>query len=380
MKVLVLTKRQYMAKDLLNDRFGRFRELPLELARLGHKVIGICLSYRPREEGTIADADLHSNSRVIWHSLNLGRLIVPGLIRYSLKVHKLAKEFKPDLIWVCSDSFHVIFGVRLAKRLNVKCVVDLYDNFAAFSATRLTGVLPLFKRAVRKADGVTCLSKRLAKRILQHYGASRVAVIESGVREDLFYPRDPRECRRRLGLPQDAKIIGTAGALYNNRAIDTLFRAYELLAAKDATLHLAIAGPREKRIAIPGGPRVHDLGLLPWDQVPLLMNSLDVAVSCYRDSDLGRYSFPQKVYEILACKTPIVAAAVGNMNELLSTYPECLFDPENAESLARSIRLQLAHPTIIGVQVPSWSDAARDLEKFLLEILGPSATMLASNS
>jgi teichuronic acid biosynthesis glycosyltransferase TuaC len=369
-RVLVLTKRQYMAKDLIDDRFGRFRELPLELAKLGHEVRGVCLSYRPREEGTIADADLHSNSSVIWHSLNLGRLIVPGLIRYSLEVHKLAKEFKPDFIWVCSDSFHVIFGVRLAKRLNVKCAVDLYDNFEAFTATRLTGILPLFRRAVRSAHGVTCFSQRLAARVLQGYRPKgQTAVIENGVRTDLFHPRYRNECRRCLGLPQDAKIIGTAGALYNNRAIDTLFRAFELLAAKDATLHLAVAGPREKRIAIPVGPRVHDLGLLPWGQVPLFINSLDVAVSCYRDSELGRYSFPQKVYEILACKTPIVAAAVGNMNELLSPYPECLFDPENAESLAQSIRLQLAHPTIIGVQVPSWSDAAQQLERFFLGIL-----------
>ena len=32
MKILVLTKRQYMGKDLLDDRFGRFWEVPLELA------------------------------------------------------------------------------------------------------------------------------------------------------------------------------------------------------------------------------------------------------------------------------------------------------------------------------------------------------------
>ena len=38
MKILVLSKRQYMGKDLLEDRFGRFWELPLELAQLGHDV------------------------------------------------------------------------------------------------------------------------------------------------------------------------------------------------------------------------------------------------------------------------------------------------------------------------------------------------------
>ena len=43
MRILVLTKRQYMGKDLLDDRFGRFWELPLELARLRHEATGIRL-------------------------------------------------------------------------------------------------------------------------------------------------------------------------------------------------------------------------------------------------------------------------------------------------------------------------------------------------
>ena len=52
MKILVLTKRQYMGKDLLDDRFGRFWELPLELTRLGHEVQGISFSYRTRITGS----------------------------------------------------------------------------------------------------------------------------------------------------------------------------------------------------------------------------------------------------------------------------------------------------------------------------------------
>ena len=51
MRILVLTKRQYMGKDLLDDAYGRFYELPLELAALGHEVRGVCASYRRREEG-----------------------------------------------------------------------------------------------------------------------------------------------------------------------------------------------------------------------------------------------------------------------------------------------------------------------------------------
>jgi glycosyltransferase involved in cell wall biosynthesis len=371
MRILVLTKRQYTGKDLLSDRFGRLWELPFEIAKLGHEVTGICLSYRPREEGITTAIDPISNVRVTWHSFNLGKLVIPGLVKYFLRANKLARDLGFDLIWTCSDSFHAIFGVWLARRLKVKSVVDLYDNFESFGATRLPAILPLFKRAVRAAEGVTCVSKQLAERITQNYRRNGpIMVLENAVREDLFFPREQNVCRRHLGLPEKAKIIGTAGALYSNRGIQDLFRAFELLAAEEDSLHLAIAGPREQRIRIPRGPRVHDLGILPLEKVPLLINALDVAVICNRDSPFGHYSFPQKAYEILACRVATVAAAVGSMKDLLAEYPECLFEPENPESLAEAIRLQLTKPTVLDFKIPSWADLAKRLEGFFAQIMG----------
>lgn len=375
MKILVLTKRQYTGKDLLNDRFGRLWELPFEIAKLGHEVTGICLSYRLREEGITTDIDPISNVRVTWHSFNLGKLVIPGLVKYFIRVNKLARELRPDLVWACSDSLHVIFGVWLAQRLHLECVVDLYDNFESFGATRLPAILPLFKRAVRAAKGVTCVSKQLAERITQNYRRNGpIMVLENAVREDLFFPRKQNVCRQHLGLPEKAKIIGTAGALYSNRGIQDLFRAFELLAAGEDSLHLAIAGPREQRIRIPRGPRVHDLGILPLEKVPLLINALDVAVICNRDSPFGHYSFPQKAYEILACRVPLIAAAVGSMEDLLVEYTECLFEPENPESLAKAVRSQLMKPVIMDCKVPSWSDMAKRLAEFFLKIVAAKTT------
>ncbi len=369
MKILVLTKRQYMAKDLLDDRFGRFREVPLELAKLGHQVVGICLSYSSREVGLTDDFAPDGHTKVTWYSFNLGRGVIPGIIKHLARTASLVKQFRPDLIWACSDSFHAIFGVWLATFCRTKCVVDLYDNFESFQATMIPGIRPLFRRAVRAADGVTCVSHRLADLVVRSYHrAGPVMILENAVRRDLFYHRERTACRDRLGLPQEVKILGTAGALYASRGIDVLFRGFERLASEE-NLHLAIAGPRDSNIHIPYGPRVHDLGILPLERVPILLNALDVAVVCNRNSNFGLYNFPQKAREIIACKTPLVAAAVGTMTDLLSSHPECLFDPESAESLARSIRLQLAHPTIIGVQVPAWSDAAQQLERFFLGIL-----------
>ena len=83
---------------------------------------------------------------------------------------------------------------------------------------------------------------------------------------------------------------------------------------------------------------VHDLGTLPLDIVPALLNALDLAVICNRDSAFGRHCFPQKAYEIIACRVPLVAAAVGSMNELLTEYPNCLYEPESANGLAQAHR------------------------------------------
>ena len=370
MRILVLTKRQYMSKDLLDDRFGRFRELPLELAKLGHDVIGICLSYRPREEKIDIDMDSASNARVTWHSLNLGRLITPRQTNYFFETGRLAREFNPDLIWACSDSFHAIFGGWLARRLKVKGVVDLYDNFENFAGTWFPGVLPMFKRAVRAADGVTYVSQKLAGRLIQNYRRSGpIAVLEIAVRKDLFYPRDRAVCRKRLGLPEKAKIIGTAGALHRSRGIHALFDGFELLAKENPNLYLAIAGPRNRWSRLPRGPQVCDLGILPLEEVPLLINALDVAVVCNRDSPFGRYSFPHKAYEIMACRIPMVAAAVGTLRDLLAQHPECLFEPEEPESLAKAVYSQLMKPTLLDCDVPSWPDMAKRLETFLLKIV-----------
>src|ERR1043166_7388133 len=115
MNVLVLTKRQYMGKDLLDERFGRFRELPLELAALGHSVTGIALSYRARTEGLIHDRASTENG-VTWHSINACNGVWPRLDRYARRVFDVADKLKPDILWAGSDAYHAIFGCWLAKR------------------------------------------------------------------------------------------------------------------------------------------------------------------------------------------------------------------------------------------------------------------------
>src|SRR5262245_45898552 len=115
MKILVLTKCQYMCKDLLDERFGRFRELPVALARLGHEVQGISLSYRCRAEGSIADSVPSQDGQVIWHSFNLLNGFVPALHSYIRYARQSIRDFYPDILWDLSYAYHAIFRYRLSQ-------------------------------------------------------------------------------------------------------------------------------------------------------------------------------------------------------------------------------------------------------------------------
>ena len=136
-KLLILTKRQYTAKDLIDDEYGRLWELPAALARKGYQVRGLCLSYKDRKEGAT------ERGRVYWQTINLGRFVVQGLVRYLYTAILEAK--RADLIWACSDSVYGILGYFLARKNNIPLVFDLYDNFESFLAAKL----PLLKQAYR---------------------------------------------------------------------------------------------------------------------------------------------------------------------------------------------------------------------------------------
>jgi teichuronic acid biosynthesis glycosyltransferase TuaC len=365
-RVLVVTKRQYTGKDLVDDRFGRLRELPLGLAIRGHTVRGLCLSYKKKKEGRVLDGP------VLWGSLNAGLLRIPGLLRFMMRAFSLASH--ADVIWACSDSFYGIIGYWLSRMHGIPLVFDLYDNFEYFLAGKIPIIKQLYRWVVRKSDAVTCVSKPLARLVMSYGRTGPVYVIENAVRKDLFKPLDRELSRKELNLPPSIPIIGTAGAIFRNRGILTLFEAFERLKPKYPDLNLAFAGPRD--IEIPRVPGITDLGILSLEKVPLLLNALDVAVICNRENDFGRYCFPQKVREIMACDTPLISAKVGVMADLLADHPSWLFAPENETDLARAIEDRLNDRTTEYGRIPSWEDLGEGLETLILKLLNEKTSSL----
>jgi glycosyltransferase involved in cell wall biosynthesis len=347
-----------MNKDLIDDRYGRFREIPLALAQMGHQVKGICLSYRPKNEGRIQDGPVE------WESINLGQTKILGLRRFIKRSSHYAKSV--DVIWACSDSIYGIFGYMLSAKYSTPLIFDLYDNFEYYLAAKLPIIKQLYHHALRNCSAVTCVSCPLAE-LVNFYGKKEnVVVLENAVRDDLFFPMEIKSCRADLGLPTNSQLIGTAGALEDNRGIQSLYGAFDILKDRYPDLHLVLAGPRKANL--PRGNRIHDLGVLPLEKVPLLLNALDVAVICNRNSEFGKYCFPQKAAEIMACDVPLIAARVGSMAGLFKDRPAWLFTPESKKDLATAIEYRLAHRNTDYTNVPSLQKAAEILEKIMAKL------------
>lgn len=363
MRILILTKRQYMNKDLLDDRFGRFREIPLNLGRMGHQVTGLCLSYAPRNTGWIKD------ELVWWKSINASLLKVPGVIQFFFAALRFAR--KSDVIWACSDSLYGIIGCIVGRLSKKPVIFDIYDNFGEFYIASLPMMKQLYRWAIRRSDAITCLSKPFAGLIRHQYGRSqRVYPIEFAVRNDLFKPQKQEKCRKIVQLPLNARIIGTAGGLYKIREVDLLIDAFRYLKPKYSDLHLALAGPLDRELKIPQDSCVHYLGILPFEKVPCFMNSLDIAVVCYADDEYGKYCFPQKTREFMACNVALIAAKVGSLKELFKDHPEWLYEPGDKKSLAKTLEHRLFNRQTDYTPPPTWLELTNTLERIIQEIVG----------
>jgi glycosyltransferase involved in cell wall biosynthesis len=363
MRIAFLCKRRYMGKDVILDRYARLYEIPAQLARLGHDVRGYCLDYRDSaHQQWQHDA---APGALAWQSQSLGRFKLslpayPGLLLRQLRA------FRPDVLIGASDIPHVALAAWLARRLGVPYAVDLYDNFEGFGQARIPGFVPALRRATRNAGLVLTTSEPLRQLVLNSYHAKGAVVsMPSSVDLQVFRPGDQAAARQRLGLPQQARLVGTAGGLYRDKGVEPIYQAWPRLAAQRPDLHLVLAGPYRPELPPPQGERVHYMGHLSHAQVADLFCALDVGIISILDTPFGRYCFPQKAYEMLACGLRVAVTNIGEMSTLFATTPQVMFKAGDAEELATAVTRQLSAPTESAIAVRGWNTLIGEVEPLL---------------
>ncbi|MFT4241103.1 MAG: glycosyltransferase family 4 protein [Acidovorax sp.] len=373
MRIAFLCKRRYMGKDVILDRYARLYEIPAQLARLGHEVRGYCLDYHDdasaRQQWQHDDA---APGALAWESQPAGcfKLSLPA---YPWQLLRRLRDFRPDVLIGASDIPHVALAAWLARRLGVPYAVDLYDNFEGFGQARIPGFVPALRWATRNAGLVLTTSEPLRQLVLHDYRARGTVVsMPSSVDLQVFHPADKAAARERLGLPPHARLIGTAGGLYRDKGVEPIYQAWPHLAAEHPDLHLVLAGPYRPELPPPQGERVHYLGHLSHAQVAELFSALDVGIISILDTPFGRYCFPQKAYEMLACGLCVAVTDIGEMSTLFAATPQIMFQSGDAQGLAVAVTNQLSAPAAPAVAIHDWSALIGEIEPMLAGLVQPA--------
>lgn len=351
MRILFLAKQTYMRRDVIRDRYGRLYQIPSRLAAEGAQVEAILASYRI---GSPQRAALDQDG-VRWKSY----AVPMSFGAYRNAVRMAAQD--ADVIIASSDCFQVAMGGWAAAGSGKPFVADLYDNYESFGMARLPFIRRSYLRGLRAADLVSCNGNMLAQYASEQAPGVDTLVLRSTIEANAFPSRARERSRRALGLVADRKLVGVAGGLTANRGIGFVYQACQNLNRRGFGVDLVLAGGRDRQWPIPTDSWVRYLGDLPHEAMVDFYNAMDVNVIQVQDDEFGRYCFPQKAEEILATRSPFVAADVGETARVLRRYPEVLFDPANVEQIEEAIHTQIESPAAVSIDIETWTDSVHRL-------------------
>jgi len=235
-------------------------------------------------------------------------------------VQRLHEKNPYDLIdahWVYPDGWA---AVKIGKLLKIPVVVSARGNDIN-EYVDFPKILPLIKWTLQHSDCNIAVCQALKDIMLDlTKKEDNIHVIGNGVDRTRFQSKIKAECRKKLGLPADKKIILSVGLLEKRKGHHILIEALgQLRQSSGESPHLYIigAGPlRQKMIE-----QINMLNLA--DSVKLVgeMPNAELA-NWYSASDLlclasDREGWPNVLLEAIACGAPVLATPVYGVPEVI---------------------------------------------------------------
>ena len=198
------------------------------------------------------------------------------------------------------------------------------------------------RTAYQNADGVVAVSRAMKDDVQTLYGVApdRVAVIHNGIDPDEYRPRPAPATLRRLGVDPEVPIVLFVGRVTRQKGILHLVRAIRHLApgARGLQVVLCAGAPDTPEIAAEMTALVQQAKrdaaaeivwlpeMLPKEDTIALYTHAAVFVCPSVYEPFGIINL-----EAMACETPVVAAAVGGIPEIVVPDETGILVPLDAE-------------------------------------------------
>ena len=262
----------------------------------------------------------------------------------------LVEEVAPDVVYV--NTVVSLAGAIAARRRDVSCLWHLREMFADIGGEMHapSWAVPLVRWIIRgHADRLVANSTATAHNLLGH-SASDVTVVPNAVQSNFFDEgRTQMEARAVLDLEPGSTLIGVPGTLRPMKGHPFFFEAVTPLLRVREDLRVAVTGEGEADFTRQLKKQVRELGIqdrvvfLGWvEDMSAFYRACDLACIPSRAEPFGRTAI-----EAFAVGTPVVASAVGGLQDIVEDGETGLLVPYgDEEALAGSLQRLLRTPDL----------------------------------
>lgn len=254
---------------------------------------------------------------------------------YHVEVRRLREilaDLSPDVVHTHGYRTDVV-AAGVARYLGLPTVSTVHGFTGGGWKNRLYEWLQ--RRSLARMDAVVAVSRRLGRELREAgVDGRRLHVVRNAWRSrGSILPRAP--ARQKLGLPEDAFVVGWVGRLSHEKGPDVLVRAAE----KDVDSAIySIVGPGPERGDLTEltenlgvGDRIRFHGLVK--DAAKVYRAFDVFALSSRTEGT-----PVSLFEAMEAGVPVVATDVGGVPDVVRHEREALLvPPEDPEALADAV-------------------------------------------
>ena len=214
----------------------------------------------------------------------------------SHRIAELIQTIEPDLVWVTNDLWVAINLWDAVKQLRAK----LPFKFFVYTPIDSYGIFPELNGPVSEWDGLATYTEFGKEELIKMGYDKSIHIIPHGTDFTKFFPIDPLECRRELGVPEDTFIVFNGNRNQPRKRIDLTIKGFIEFAKDkpDARLWLNMGAkdmgweiiPLFKRVARDVGydaagkliltsPHFSTHNCLPIEQLNKVYNAVDIGLN-----------------------------------------------------------------------------------------------------